>query len=170
MQRSRKLREIMNEKKFTAVLEKPADGKDTAFVSIPFDVEKQFGTKGHVKVMATFDGHPYRGILANMGTGCHVIGVRKEIRQAIGKQVGDKIKVVIALDTDERVVDVPEDFLIVLNKSKKAKAFFDSLSYTNRKEYALWISSAKKTETRHRRLQQAIEKLLQGLKNPSEKN
>ncbi|HEY9008276.1 MAG TPA: DUF1905 domain-containing protein [Ohtaekwangia sp.] len=58
---------------FKAVLENPDTSMDAAFVSIPFDVEKVYGTKGQVKVKATFDGHPYRGVLANMGTGCHVI-------------------------------------------------------------------------------------------------
>jgi hypothetical protein len=160
---------ISNKKTFTAVLEKADDGKDTAFVSIPFDVEKAFGSKGHLKVKATFDGHPYHGLLANMGTGFHIIGVRKAIRQAIGKQVGDSIKVVIALDTDDRIVDVPDDLVAALEASKKAKAFFDTLSYTNRKEYAAWILSAKKRETRLKRLALTIQKLLVGLRNPSEK-
>ncbi|MCI0750595.1 MAG: YdeI/OmpD-associated family protein [Flammeovirgaceae bacterium] len=158
-----------NKKKFTAVLEKPDDGMDTAFISIPFDVEKVYGSKAHIKVKATFDGHPYRGILANMGTGCHVIIVRKDIRQAINKGVGDKIQVEIEPDMEERIVNLPDDLKGALARSAKAEKFFQSLSYTNRKEYAVWITSAKKEETREKRLTETIKKLLAGKKNPSEK-
>ena len=155
--------------KFTAVLEKPDDGMDTAYISMPFDVEEVYGTKGQVKVKALFDGQPYRGILVNMGTGSHIIGVRKDIRAAINKQVGDTVKVEITRDTEERVVDIPEDLLKAFKKSPKAEAFYNTLSFTNRKEYAVWISSAKKQETRDKRLAETIKKLLAGRKNPSEK-
>jgi hypothetical protein len=160
---------IAEKKIFTAVIEKSNDGMDTAYVSIPYDVQEVYGTRGQVKVKATFDGHPYRGVLANMGTGCHIIGLRKDIRQTIGKQVGDKVKVEIEQDFDERVVEIPADLKKELAKSKKAQEFFDSLSFTNRKEYAFWISSAKKEETRAKRLSEVVPKLLKGKKNPSEK-
>lgn len=152
---------------FTAILEKSNDGMNTAFITIPFDVEKTYGTKGQVKVKATFDGHAYRGVIANMGTGCHIIGVRKDIRKVIGKQVGDSVLVEIQKDTEERLVDVPDDLKLALANSKKALEFYDSLSFTNRKEYAVWISSAKRIETREKRLAETIKKLLSGKKNPS---
>jgi hypothetical protein len=161
--------EASGRKSFTAVIEKPDDGMDTAYVSIPFDVEKVYGTRGQVKVKAWFDDHAYRGVLANMGTGCHIIGLRKDVRQAIGKQAGDKVKVVLERDEEERVVDVPQDLKDALRLSPKAEKFFSTLSYTNRKEYAVWVSSAKKEETREKRLTASIQKLLQGKKNPSEK-
>jgi hypothetical protein len=154
---------------FKAILENPDSSMDAAFVSIPFDVEKIYGTKGQVKVKALFDGVAYRGVLANMGTGCHVILVRKDIRTAIGKKVGDTVRVEIELDTEERVVEIPEPLAKLLTKNKKAAVFFDSLSYTNRKEYAHWISGAKKEETRTKRLAATLEKLLAGKKNPTEK-
>ncbi len=78
---------------FEAVLQKVPD-IDGAYVEIPFDVKAEFG-KGRVAVHATFDGEPYAGTLVRMGTPCHIIGVRKEIRAKIGKQPGDTIKVTI---------------------------------------------------------------------------
>ncbi|HTJ50092.1 MAG TPA: YdeI/OmpD-associated family protein [Cyclobacteriaceae bacterium] len=154
-------------KKFEAVLENPEGKIDAAYISIPYDVEKTHGTKGQVKVKAWFDGYPYRGILANMGTGCHVILVRKDVRAAINKKVGDKIKVEIEADKEERRIEIPADLQDALASKKKAKDFFDKLSYTNRKEYVVWITSAKKEETRERRVQETITKLLADKKNPS---
>jgi hypothetical protein len=156
-------------KKFKAVLENPEGKMDIAFISIPFNVQEVYGSKGQVKVKATFDGHEYRGVIANMGTGCHILGIRKDIREAIGKQVGDVVQVTIQKHEAERVVDVPADLKKILVKNAKAKSFFDSLSFTNRKEYSLWISSAKKEETKAKRLKEILPKLLAGKKNPSEK-
>jgi len=78
---------------FVAEIKKVPD-IDGAYVEIPFDVKAVFG-KGRVKVHATFDGEPYDGSLVRMGTPCHIIGIRKEIRAKIGKQPGDLIKVTI---------------------------------------------------------------------------
>ncbi|MEJ0055469.1 MAG: DUF1905 domain-containing protein [Bacteroidota bacterium] len=74
---------------FKGILVTAVKGMDAACVAVPLNVEKIFGTKGQVKVKATFDGHPYRGVITNMGTGSHCIGVRKDIRKAIGKKIGD---------------------------------------------------------------------------------
>jgi uncharacterized protein YdeI (YjbR/CyaY-like superfamily) len=57
----------------------------------------------------------------------------------------------------------------MLQKNPAAKAFYDTLSYTNRKEYAAWIRDAKKEETREKRLKATLEKLLHKKKNPAEK-
>lgn len=65
-----------------------------AYVEIPFDVKETFG-KNRVAVHATFDGCAYAGQIVRMGLPCHVIGVRKDIRAAIGKQPGDDIEVTI---------------------------------------------------------------------------
>jgi hypothetical protein len=163
-------RSVNDKKIFKAVLEKPDDGMDTAFIRIPFQVYEVYGTKGQVKVKATFDGEPYRGVLANMGMDYHVIIVKKEIRKIIDKNVGDTISVTLMRDEEERKVEVPDDLKNALSKSAKATEFFNSLSYTNMKEYALWVSSAKKTETRQKRISDSIQKLLKGLKSPSQKN
>lgn len=65
-----------------------------AYVEIPFDVKAEFG-KGRVPVYATFDGVVYEGSLVRMKTPCHIIGIRKDIREQIGKQPGDKIHVTL---------------------------------------------------------------------------
>jgi uncharacterized protein YdeI (YjbR/CyaY-like superfamily) len=63
----------------------------------------------------------------------------------------------------------PDDFAKELRRSKVASHFFEELSITDQKEYVVWISSAKKEETRSRRLGQAIDKLIAGKKNPAAK-
>lgn len=78
---------------FDAVIQKAPD-IDGAYVEIPFDVKAAFG-KGRVKVHATFDGVPYAGSMVRMGTPGHILGLRKDIRAAIGKQPGDTVRVTV---------------------------------------------------------------------------
>jgi len=78
---------------FEAVIIKVPD-MDSAYIEIPFDVKAEFG-KGRVPVHATFDGEPYTGSIVKMGTPCHIIGIRKDLRSKINKQPGDTIKVTI---------------------------------------------------------------------------
>lgn len=56
-------------------------GGGGAYVEIPFDVEEAYGARGQVKIKATFDGHPYRGSIAPMGKGCHILIVRKDVQK-----------------------------------------------------------------------------------------
>ena len=63
----------------------------------------------------------------------------------------------------------PAELEKMFTKYQNAREFFSKLSFTNQKEYVTWIEGAKKTETRQRRLEVAVEKLLAGKKNPAEK-
>lgn len=85
----------MNDKiyKFNAEIKKVPD-INGAYVEFPYDVREEF-QKGRVKVYATFDGEPYEGSLVKMKTPCHIIGIRKDIREKIGKQPGDIIEVTV---------------------------------------------------------------------------
>ena len=84
---------------FQAQIEAVPD-KNGAYVRFPYDVRAEFG-KGRVKVNATFDGVPYAGSLVNMGVRngdgsiCHILGIRKDIRDKIGKQPGDAVFVTL---------------------------------------------------------------------------
>jgi hypothetical protein len=146
---------------FTAVIQNA--GRGGAFVEVPFDVEKEFGSK-RPKIKALIEGIPYRGILTRMGTECHILGIRKEIRAQAGKMFGDEVTLTVEPDIEPRVIEVPADLLKELKKDRKAKAFFDKLSYTHQKEYVSWITEAKKEETRHNRIVKSIELLKKGKK------
>jgi len=145
---------------------KKQDSIDAAFVEFPYEVEKEFGVKGQVKVAATFDGCEYRGSLAKMGHNCHILGMTQKIRAAIGKKPGDIVHVILKKDDEPRVVEMPEDFKKQLEENEQALSFFNALSYTNQKVYAEWIANAKKVETREKRVKDAITMLSDKVKRP----
>ena len=146
---------------FTAVIQNAGGGG--AFVDVPFDVEQVFGNK-RPKIKADIGGVPYRGLLVRMGSESHMLLILKSIREQIGKTFGDIVKVTVELDTEPRVIEIPKDLLKELKKDKEAKAFFEKLSFTHRREYVNWIESAKKEETRANRITKTIEMLKQGKK------
>lgn len=143
-------------KTFTATI-KGAQDSGGAFVVIPFDMEEVFGKK-RVKVQASFDGEPYRGTITPMG-GQPLLIVVKKIREKIGKQAGDEVEVTVQEDTEPRVVEVPSAFQELLKSHPQAATFWQSLSYSHQREYAMWFSEAKRAETRERRINKAIEML-----------
>ncbi len=73
------------------------------------------------------------------------------------------------IDVEKKLITLPPEMEEVLGKSSAAMSFYQSLSYSNRKEYVVWILSAKQATTKADRLQKLIEKLIVGRKNPSEK-
>lgn len=144
-------------KKFNAEIKK-IEGKDGAYIEIPFDVEEVYGAK-RVKVKATFDGVEYRGSIVKMGLPCYIIGITKEIRKKIEKEPGDIIEVTIEKDEEERVVEIPTDFKERIELDNNIKEFWNTLSFSIQKKYVTWITSAKKEDTRNKRIDTAIEKL-----------
>ena len=144
----------MTSKAFTAEIQEGRGGG--AFVEVPFDVKAVLGS-ARPKVRVTFDGEPYRGTLASMG-GSYLIGILKDIRTKIGKDIGDTVRVTIELDTEPREVEVPDYVLKELRKAQ-LESKFQKLSYTHRKEHIQAIVEAKRPETRERRIANLIKAL-----------
>jgi hypothetical protein len=70
------------------------------------------------------------------------------------------------VDPKTKTVRLPDDLAAALKKSKKESDFFNTLSFTNKKEYIEWIVTAKREETRAERIKGTIERLGKQWKNP----
>jgi hypothetical protein len=90
----------------------------------------------------------------------------REARQAESIRDGDGT---VCVDRQKRIVTAPKDLQRLLARNADARRAFDALSFTNRKEYVVWIIDAKKPETRAARVDKSVEMLAKGKKNPSEK-
>lgn len=87
--------------------------------------------------------------------GRNVIGLSKAVRAQLGVDIGDDVDATIDLDTAEREVKVPDDLATALTDAG-ARAAFDALSYSRRKEIARGVVEAKRPETRERRIAAAV--------------
>jgi hypothetical protein len=72
-------------------------------------------------------------------------------------------------DFEKRLIALPIELDKLFAADEEAREFFTSLSIINQKEYLSWIQGAKKEETKQKRLEATLEKLLAGKQNPSEK-
>jgi hypothetical protein len=112
-------------------------------------------------VVATVNGYTWRTTVVRMG-GEFLLGLSKEVRQGAAAEAGDEVDVTVELDTAPREVEVPEALAAALAADPEAKASFDRMAFTHRKEYARWIADAKQEQTRERRLGQALEMIRAG--------
>jgi len=72
-------------------------------------------------------------------------------------------------DFEKRLIALPIELDKMFSHNEEAREFFTSLSIINQKEYLSWIQGAKKEETKQKRLEATLEKLMAGKNNPSEK-
>jgi nucleotide-binding universal stress UspA family protein len=145
---------------FDAVIVRADVTGSSAYVEFPGDVLELFGVRGRVPVAATFDGVPYQGSLVTYG-GPHLILVRTDIQAQLGKGPGDTVRVVLALDTSERVVELSEDVRTAL-EADGVLAAFRAMSYSHQREYVQWVEEAKRPATRAGRIAKTVALVAEG--------
>ena len=112
-------------------------------------------------VVATVNGYTWRTTVAPMG-GEFLVGLSRAVRTAAAVEAGDEVDVILELDTQPREVEVPAALATALASDPAAKAAFDGMAFSHRKEYARWITEAKREETRQSRVHKALEMLREG--------
>jgi uncharacterized protein YdeI (YjbR/CyaY-like superfamily) len=147
-------------KTFEALLERSTDGLNWTIVRVPVDVPKVWGVRGQLRVKGEINGFDFRTSLFPTGQGSHILMVNKKM-QAGGKAVpGMKARFRLEPDTEPREISPPAELLRVLRQSKSLEKFYQSLSYSNRREISKWIAEAKHAETRRRRSEQMAERMM----------
>jgi hypothetical protein len=68
-----------------------------------------------------------------------------------------------------KTVKAPKDLAAAIEANEAARALWDGMAYSHRKEYVGWIEEAKKAETRARRVTKAVEMMAAGQKDKNEK-
>jgi len=159
----------MTKHEFEAILIRPEGVGTWTYLDIPARVSIDFGAKGQVRVRGSINGHSYRTSARPHGDGGHYIVVNKSIRDAIGMTAGDLVHVEMDLDDAPRTVEVPPDFIQAMKSDSGNSKLFNALSYSRRKEFVDWIESAKREDTRERRIAQSLEMLLEGTSPKSPK-
>ena len=126
-------------------------------VYLPFDVFEAFGTSSRMAVKGEIKGFPFRSSIFPMGGGKFYMVVNREMREGAKVKAGQTVEFVMEKDDEPRAIATPPDLLKALSARKSAKAAWDKLSYTHRREYIKAIEEAKKPETRARRIAKAVE-------------
>ena len=112
-------------------------------------------------VRVTANGATVASRIGRMG-GENLLGFSKKLRADLGVEIGDVVDVAIVLDAAPREVEVPAALAAALGEDPAAKAAFDALAPSYRKELARWIDEAKRDETRSARVERTLRMLREG--------
>ncbi len=127
-------------------------------IQIPAEIIAALGPKKTPPVRLSFSGYSYRTTVAVMD-GKFMASLSKAHREAAGVEAGDQVEVTVELDEEPRTVTVPEDLAEALSRKSGARAAFDSLAYSKRKEFVRQVEEAKAKETRDRRIDGIVAKM-----------
>ena len=148
----------MAKTRFRARLRPSGRGAGGHLVEVPDEIVAALGGRGRIAVQASFNGVPYRGSIVKMG-GVMMLGVTKAVMAEAGAGPGDVLDVVVENDEAPREVEVPPELTKALKRNRAARAVWDGLSFSHRREYVSSIVEAKKDETRARRVERTIQAL-----------
>jgi hypothetical protein len=152
---------------FKAKVRAKGPNKAWSFVDLPLDVEKEFGTKGRVSVKATLGHETFHTSIFPNGDGTHHLMFNKAMQKASGAGDGDTVAIKLERDKGEEP-EIPAALKAALKKDAAAAAKFKALTPSCRREYANWISSAKREETQVDRSAKTLKMVLAGKKRPSD--
>jgi Bacteriocin-protection, YdeI or OmpD-Associated/Domain of unknown function (DUF1905) len=142
---------------FRAVVEPPEPMRG---LEVPKEVVEALGGGKRPAVTITINGHSWKSRVAIM-RGRYLLGLSNANRRAAGVGTGDEVEVDVELDTEPRVVVEPADFAHALDTNPLARAAYDRLSHSRKRQQVLAIERAKKPETRSKRIDKAVAALVE---------
>jgi hypothetical protein len=150
--------------RFKGTLRRPATPKNASwvFLVLPAQASAKLPTRGTTAVDGTLEGHPFKAMLEPDGQGSHWLKVPRALREAAGVGAGDTVALEIARASQAPEPRVPADLRTALAASPEAKAQWSGLTPAGRQDWIHWIMSAKKAETRARRIVNACDMLICG--------
>jgi len=146
--------------KFTTTI--VGDG-NKAGIEVPDGIVEGLGAGKRPPVVVTINGQSYRSSIAVMG-GKYMVGVSSANRELTGASAGDTVEVGLEVDTQPRIIEVPDDLAAALDAEPEARAFYATLNYSSQRRYVEPIGDAKTEETRARRIAKAVADLKAGKK------
>jgi len=117
--------------------------------------------KSRSSFCASVNGKTARVTLVPAGGGRYRMQINTALRKAAHADVGDVVGVELRLDRASRSLPVPSDLKVGLKRHPKARKAFEALAPGHRRHFIEWYDSAKSAEARRRRLERAIDVLLE---------
>ncbi len=150
---------------FKATLVRPettANASAWAFLVLPRSASAKLPTRGITTVDGTINGHPFRATLEPDGQRSHWLKVDKKMREAAGANMGDVVTLEITPVERQPEPRMPAGLRKALAAAPKARALWSDITPIARRDWIHWMTSAKRPETRARRIDNACEMLAAG--------
>lgn len=146
----------------TAPTNPPSRPDDLTFADLPREAGAQLPAPGVHVIEGTVNGFPFRAALTRNTTDCLSIPVNPGLKAAAGADVGEVVRVEITRIADEPECRVPADLIDALSQVPTARALWSQITPLARRDWILWISSAKQPGTRQGRITKACSMLADG--------
>ena len=151
--------------RFSAKLFQPAAAAKAdswTFLTLPKNASAKLPSRGMTTVEGTINGFPFRATLQPDGKRSHWLKIDRKMREAAGANAGDIVRLEIAPAGEELEPRVPADLRKALAAAPKARALWCDITPIARRDWIHWIVSAKRSETRARRIDNACAMLAAG--------
>jgi len=146
--------------RFKAKLSRPAERKKDAFLILPKKASARLPSRGITAIEGTINGFPFQATLEPDGQKSHWLKIDRKLREGAGADAGDVVTLEIVPAAKEPEPTVPPDLRKALaTAAPKARALWTDITPKARRDWIHWITSAKQTETRKRRIKNACSML-----------
>jgi len=162
-------RENATRKAFTAVLEPDGTALKWVIARVPFDMAKVWPVRKGRRVRGEIEGFAFRTSLFPdaRGTG-QVLLVNKKMLAGAGARQGEKVRIWLEADLEEREIPLPTELERALNADRPLRRWFDNLSDSMRREIGKWADEPKSAESRKKRAEKLAERLMQAMEGEEE--
>lgn len=153
--------------RFDAPLLRPAEPGDDpswTFVVLPPGASDPLPRRGRTTVEGTINGHRFQATLEPDGRRSHWLRVSRALREAAGAEVGDVVALAIRAVEQEPEPEMPRDLRDALAAAPDARRVWDATTTIARVDWIHWITSARQSATRAKRIRDACDMLASGKK------
>ena len=156
-------------KSFTAVLEPDGTDLNWTVARIPFGLAKAWPLRKGRRVRGEIEGFAFRTTLfPRPGGGEHYLLVNKKMQAAAGVRAGEKARIWLEPDLEEREILLPEELRKELNGDRGLRKWFEGLSDSMRREIGKWADEPKTPASRQKRAEKMAERLMQAMEGEQE--
>jgi hypothetical protein len=149
---------------FTALLEPDGTQLKWVIARVPFEVQKVWPVRKRMRVRGEIEGFAFRTSLFPdpRGSG-RVLLVNKKMQAAAKARAGDRVRIWLEPDLEERPAIIAPELARLLKRDRKLQRWFDALSDSMRREIGKWVDDAKTPVTRQKRAEKMAERLMQAM-------
>ena len=153
---------------FSALIERMRSRLNWTIIHVPFDAARVFGKRGQIKVKGTINGFAFRTALFPTGEGGHILLVNKRMLKGGGVAAGRSAQFELEVDTEKRVLGIPEKLERILARDRAFRRWYDQLNSSTRNQVAKWVNEPASAAARERRAEQIAERLMETMEAETE--
>ncbi len=145
--------------RFETTIVRLEDGMKHHVLVVPHEVAERFTEAKVTRILLHIESHTYRRAIQKKRDGRRYVVLGKDILRETGLVEGDRVSTTIEEDPDPDHVEMVEEFTAVLEQNPEALARWETFTIGKQRSLALYVTGAKRSDTRIRRALELAEKI-----------